>query len=84
MPNSRASAAFALPSALAAATRPRVGDSDRFLPVDFPMQEHGTLKDTQGILRHASITKTGDVDVQTIERSVLQAVNSSTAAVPEG
>jgi len=48
------------------------------------MQKHGTLKDTQGILRHASITTTGDVYVQTIEQSVLQAVNSSTAAVLEG
>ena len=48
------------------------------------MQKHGTLKDTQGILRHASITTTGDVYVQTIEQSVLQAVNSRTAAVLEG
>jgi integrase len=48
------------------------------------MQKHGTLKDTQGILRHASITTTGDVYVQTIEHSVLKAVNSRTAAVLEG
>ena len=48
------------------------------------MQKHGTLKDTQGILRHASITTTGDVYVQTIEQSVLKAVNSRTAAVLEG
>jgi integrase len=48
------------------------------------MQKHGTLKDTQGMLRHASIKTTGDVYVQTIEQSVLQAVNSRTAAVLEG
>ena len=45
------------------------------------MQQHGTLKDTQGILRHASIKTTGDVYVQTIEQSVLAAVNSRTSAV---
>jgi integrase len=48
------------------------------------MQKHGTLKDAQGMLRHASIRTTGDVYVQTIEQSVLQAVNSRTAAVLEG
>ena len=53
-------------------------------PAYTDMQKHGTLKDTQGILRHASITTTGDVYVQTIEQSVLQAVNSRTAAVLEG
>ena len=45
------------------------------------MQWHGTFKDTQGMLRHASIKTTGDVYVQTIERSVLAAVNSRTSAV---
>src|SRR5580658_2576236 len=45
------------------------------------MQQHGTLKDTQGMLRHASIKTTGDVYVQTIELSVLAAVNSRTSAV---
>ena len=45
------------------------------------MQQHGTLKDTQGMLRHASIKTTGDVYVQTIEESVLAAVNSRTSAV---
>lgn len=40
-----------------------------------------TLKDTQGMLRHASIKTTGDVYVQTIEQSVLAAVNSRTSAV---
>jgi hypothetical protein len=42
------------------------------------MQQHGTLKDTQGMLRHASIKTTGDVYVQTIEQSVLAAVNART------
>jgi integrase len=45
------------------------------------MQQHGTLKDTHGMLRHASIKTTGDVYVQTIEQSVLAAVNSHTSAV---
>ena len=48
------------------------------------MQHHGSLKDTQGMLRHASIRTTGDVYVQSIEQSVLQAVNSRTAAVLKG
>jgi integrase len=33
------------------------------------LQEHGTLKDAQGALRHASIQTTGDVYMQTIEAS---------------
>ncbi|WP_353070928.1 hypothetical protein [Tunturiibacter gelidiferens] len=45
------------------------------------MQKHGTLKDTQGILRHASIRTTGDIYVQLIDASVQQAVNSRTDAV---
>lgn len=45
------------------------------------MQKHGTLKDTQSMLRHASIQATGDVDMRTIEKSVLDAVNSRTRAV---
>jgi integrase len=48
------------------------------------MQKHGTLKDTQSILRHASIQTTGDVYVQRIDRSVLEAVNSRTTAVLDG
>jgi len=48
------------------------------------MQKHGTLKDTQSMLRHASIQTTGDVYVQTIEKSVLDAVNSRTDAVLDG
>jgi hypothetical protein len=45
------------------------------------MQQHGTLKDTPGTLRHASIKTTGDVYLQTIEQSVLAATNSRTSAV---
>ena len=37
-----------------------------------------------GILRRASIKTTGDVYVQTIEQSFLQAVNSHTTVVLEG
>jgi integrase len=45
------------------------------------MQKHGTLKDAQGALRHASIQTTGDVYVQTIEASVLNAMNSRTTEI---
>jgi len=45
------------------------------------MQHHGTLKDTQGALRHASIKTTGDVYVQILDESVARAVSSRTAAV---
>lgn len=48
------------------------------------MQHHGTLKDTQGALRHASIQTTGDVYVQTIDESVARAVGSRTTAVLDG
>lgn len=48
------------------------------------LQEHGTLKDTQGVLRHASITTTGNVYVQVVEESVMRAVNSHAAAVLDG
>jgi integrase len=48
------------------------------------MQLHGTLNDTQSLLRHASIRTTGDIYVQTIEESVLAAVNSRTSAVLGG
>jgi hypothetical protein len=44
-------------------------------------QRHGTLKDTQGALRHASIITTGNVYVQTIESSVLNAMNSRTMEI---
>ena len=45
------------------------------------LQHHGTLKDAQGALRHASIQTTGDVYVQTIEKSVLNAMNSRTVEI---
>lgn len=45
------------------------------------LQHHGTLKDAQGALRHASIQTTGDVYVQTIETSVLNAMNSRTTEI---
>ena len=48
------------------------------------MQHHGTLKDTQGALRHASIKTTGDVYVQIIDESVARAVGSRTTAVLDG
>jgi hypothetical protein len=56
------------------------------------LQPHGTLKDAQGALRHASIRTTGDVYVQTIETNVLNAMNSRTLeiladwkpAIPDG
>ena len=44
-------------------------------------QHHGTLKDAQGALRHASIQTTGDVYVQTIEKSELSAMNSRTVEI---
>jgi CTP synthase (UTP-ammonia lyase) len=40
-----------------------------------------TLKDAQGALRHASIQTTGDVYMQAIEGSVLQALNSRTSEI---
>jgi integrase len=48
------------------------------------LQHHGTLKDAQGVLRHASIRTTGDVYVQTIEASVLNALNSRTLEILVG
>jgi hypothetical protein len=59
-------------------------DRQRQIRVLTDMQHHGTLKDTQGILRHASIRTTGDIYVQAIDASVQQAVNSRTAAVLDG
>jgi hypothetical protein len=40
------------------------------------LQHHGTLKDAQGALRHASIKTTGDVYVQTIRDECPDAMNS--------
>ena len=48
------------------------------------MQNHGTLKDTQGALRHASITTTGNVYVQALDANVARAVNSRATAVLDG
>jgi hypothetical protein len=45
------------------------------------MQKPGSLKDTQGILRHASVKTTGDIYVQLIDASVQQSVNLCPAAV---
>jgi hypothetical protein len=45
---------------------------------------HGTLKDTQGALRHANITTTGNVYVQVVEENVMRAVNSHATTVLEG
>jgi hypothetical protein len=45
---------------------------------------HGTLKDTQGALRHASITTTGNVYMQVVEENVMRAVNSHASTVLEG
>jgi hypothetical protein len=45
---------------------------------------HGTLKDTRGALRHASITTTGNVYVQVVEENVMRAVNSHATTVLEG
>jgi len=43
--------------------------------------QHGALKDAQGALRHASIRTTRDVYVQTIETSILNAMNSRTLEI---
>ena len=48
------------------------------------LQHHGTLKHAQGALRHASIQTTGDVYVQTIEKSVINAMNSRTLEILTG
>jgi integrase len=45
------------------------------------MQKHGTLKDVQAHLRHASITTTGDIYVQEIPESVRTAVNATTREI---
>jgi integrase len=48
------------------------------------LQHPGSLKDTQSILRHASIKTIGDIYVQPIEQSALQAVNSRASALLKG
>jgi len=42
------------------------------------------VSDTQGVLRHASITTTGNVYMQVVEESVMRAVNSHATAVLDG
>ena len=45
------------------------------------MQGHGTMKDAQQILRHASIKTTAEIYMQEIPASVRSAINSRTRAV---
>jgi integrase len=45
------------------------------------LQKHGTMKDAQGALRHASIKTTADVYMQEILASVRAAINSRTHAI---
>jgi hypothetical protein len=48
------------------------------------LQKHGTLKDAQSALRHASIRTTADVYMQPLEESVVEAVNSRTRQILSG
>src|SRR5437764_1305060 len=45
------------------------------------LQKHGTMKDAQGALRHASIKTTADVYMQEIPESVRAAINSRKWAI---
>lgn len=45
------------------------------------LQKHGTMKDAQQILRHANIQTTGNVYLQHIPTSVMEAINSRTRAI---
>ena len=45
------------------------------------LQQHGTMKDAQQILRHASIRTTANVYMQPIPASVVSAINSRTRAI---
>jgi integrase len=45
------------------------------------LQHYGTMKDAQGILRHASIQTTGNVYMQPVPASVMMAINSRTRAI---
>jgi integrase len=45
------------------------------------MQQHGSMKDTQQILRHASIRTTANIYMQPIPASVVAAINSRTRAI---
>src|SRR5215510_9047861 len=45
------------------------------------LQQHGTMKDAQRILRHASIRTTANVYMQPIPASVMSSINSRTKAI---
>jgi integrase len=45
------------------------------------MQGHGTMKDAQQILRHASIKTTAEIYMQEIQASVRSAINSRTREI---
>ena len=45
------------------------------------LQQHGSIKDVQRILRHADIQTTGNVYMQEIPRNVVKALESRTQAV---
>jgi hypothetical protein len=49
--------------------------------LDTDMQGHGTMKDAQQILRHASIRTTEEIYMQEIPASGRSAINSRTRAV---
>lgn len=48
------------------------------------MQDHWLLKDTQKVLRHASIKTVADVYMQEIAESMVKAINARTQAVLTG
>lgn len=48
------------------------------------LQRHGTMKDAQQILRHASIRTTANIYMQPIPASVVAAINSRTRAILAG
>lgn len=48
------------------------------------LQDHGTVKDAQSAMRHASIRTTADVYMQPIEKNVVKAVNSRTRKILSG
>ena len=47
-------------------------------------QKHGSMKDVQAHLRHASLTTTGNIYVQVIPASVRSTVNATTRAILNG
>ena len=47
------------------------------------LQQHGSMKDAQRILRHASIRTTANIYMQPIPASVVAAINSRTRAIFE-